>query len=228
MDQERIENILKYRFNDSSWLRKALTHPSHDRRKSTNLAYERLEYLGDAVLELAVSRELFIMFPQSDEGELTKFRARVVSRAHLAQKSREYGFGNELELSDHLVKTGGRETESILANTFETLIGAVMMDGDYASARRTALHLLGDSLRRLAESPQDTNSKGELQIALQAINGEAPVYETMPENPAQTHPFVSTVLWKGIPLGTGKGTSKRRAEVAAAADALARRIWLNP
>lgn len=228
MDQERIENILRYRFNDPSWLRKALTHPSHDRRKSTNLAYERLEYLGDAVLELVVSRELFIMFPQVDEGELTKFRARVVSRAHLAQKSREYGFGEELELSDHLAKTGGRETESILANTFETLIGAVMMDSDYASARRTSLHLLGDSLRSLAESPQDTNSKGELQIVLQAINGEAPVYETLPENPEQTHPFISTVMWRGMSLGSGKGSSKRRAEAAAAADALARKLWSNP
>lgn len=228
MNQERVENILRYRFNDPSWLRKALTHPSHDRRKSTNLAYERLEYLGDAVLELVVSRELFIMFPQADEGELTKFRARVVSRAHLAQKSREYGFGEELELSDHLAKTGGRETESILANTFESVIGAVLMDsGDYATARRTSLRLLGDSLRILAESPQDTNSKGELQIALQAINGEAPVYETQPENPEQTHPFVSTVLWRGIPLGTGKGNSKRKAEAAAAADALARKIWMN-
>ncbi len=224
MDFDRIEGILNYRFIDRLWLRKALTHPSSDQKKSTNLAYERLEYLGDAVLELAISRELFIMFPEADEGCLTQFRARVVSRSHLAEKAREYGFGAELALSPHEEKNGGREKESILANTFEALIGAVMMDGDYAAARRASLHLLGGDLGRLAESP-DTNSKGALQIALQAINGKSPFYETRPASPEDGPLFFSEVFWEGRKLGEGRGASRRKAEAAAAAAALAAQSW---
>lgn len=225
MNLQRIEQILHYSFQDVTWLRRALTHPSYDQKRSTNIAYERLEYLGDAVLELVVSRELFILFPKADEGRLTQFRSRVVSRAHLAEKSREYAFGEELALSEHEEKNGGRLKESILANTFESIIGAVMMDGDYAAARRVALRLLNDSIHRLAEAPQDTNSKGELQIALQALNGEAPAYETRPVAPDVDFPFVSTVFWQGRKLGEGSGPTKRKAEAAAAAQALATRPW---
>lgn len=225
MNLQRIEQILHYTFKDSTWLRCALIHPSYDQKRSTNIAYERLEYLGDAVLELVVSRELFILFPKADEGRLTQFRSRVVSRAHLAEKSREYGFGEELALSAHEETNGGRQKESILANTFETIIGAVMMDGDYAAARRVAVHLLNESIRQLAASPQDTNSKGELQIALQAINGEGPVYETRPIAPELEFPFVSSVYWKGRKLAEGNGPTKRKAEADAAARALADRTW---
>lgn len=225
MNLLRIEQILHYSFKDVTWLRRALTHPSCDQKRSTNIAYERLEYLGDAVLELVVSRELFTLFPKADEGRLTQFRSRVVSRAHLAEKSREFGFGEELALSEHEEKNGGRQKESILANTFESIIGAVMMDGDYAVARRTALRLLNESILQLAESPRDTNSKGELQIALQAINGEGPVYETRPVAPDVEFPFVSAVFWQGNKLAEGKGPTKRKAEADAAAHALATRPW---
>lgn len=225
MNLLRIEQILHYSFKDVTWLRRALTHPSCDQKRSTNIAYERLEYLGDAVLELVVSRELFTLFPKADEGRLTQFRSRVVSRAHLAEKSREFGFGEELALSEHEEKNGGRQKESILANTFESIIGAVMMDGDYAVARRTALRLLNESILQLAESPRDTNSKGELQIALQAINGEGPVYETRPVAPDVEFPFVSAVFWQGNKLAEGNGPTKRKAEADAAAHALATRPW---
>lgn len=225
MNLSRLEEILRYEFRDRTWLQRALTHPSCDQRRATNLAYERLEYLGDAVLELVVSRELFILFPKADEGQLTQFRSRVVSRAHLASKSREFGFGKELAISAHEEKNGGRDKESILANTFETIIGAVMMDGDYPAARRVALRLLNESIRQIGESPRDTNSKGELQIVLQAVNGEAPVYKTRPVTPDVEFPFVSSVFWQERHLADGNGPTKRKAEADAAARALASRAW---
>ena len=82
MQTEIVEETLGYKFTDITWLKQALTHPSSDQKKSTNLNYERLEYLGDAVLELVVSRELFSLFPKVDEGELTKLRSGIVSRKH--------------------------------------------------------------------------------------------------------------------------------------------------
>lgn len=225
MDREAVEKSLGYHFTDEAWLRQALTHPSVDQKRSTNLAYERLEYLGDAVLELVVSRELFMLFPKADEGELTKLRAGIVSRQHLAELCRQLGWGEELDMSPQLEKTGGRRTQSVLANTFESVIGAVMMDSNYQAARKVSLALLSDSLAR-ARDFLAVNYKGELLELLQAIDNVAPTYETQPvseESPAG--PFVSRALWHGDELGCAQAPSKHKAEMAAAQDALRRRLW---
>ncbi len=226
MQKEPIEASLGYTFTDDSWLRQALTHPSSDQKKSTNLAYERLEYLGDAVLELVVSRELITRFPRADEGKLTQLRAAIVSRRHLAELCRELGWGQLLTMSPQLEKSGGRETLSILANTFESVIGAVMMDSNYNAARKVSLHLLAASLEQ-AESLTSTNYKGKLLELLQAIDGQAPTYTVESISGEDNGPFLARACWNGRELGAAEGRSKHKAEMAAAADALERRLWLQ-
>ncbi len=226
MQKEPIEATLGYTFTDENWLRQALTHPSSDQKKSTNLAYERLEYLGDAVLELVVSRELFMRFPKADEGKLTQLRAAIVSRQHLAGLCRELGWGQQLIMSPQLEKSGGRETLSILANTFESVIGAVMMDSNYNAARKVSLHLLAGSLDR-AEALTSVNFKGKLLELLQAVNGQAPTYTVESLSGEDNGPFLARAWWNGQEMGSAEGRSKHKAEMAAAANALERQLWKN-
>ncbi len=225
MQKEPIEASLGYSFTDDSWLCQALTHPSTDQKKSTNLAYERLEYLGDAVLELVVSRELFTRFPKADEGKLTQMRAAIVSRQHLAELCRKLGWGQQLTMSPQLEKSGGRETLSILANTFESVIGAVMMDSNYNAARKVSLHLLGDSLEQVEGFTQKVNTKGKLLELLQAVNGQAPTYTVESLSGEENGPFRAKAWWNGVELGCAEGRSKHKAEIAAAANALERELW---
>ena len=224
MQKETIEASLGYTFTDESWLQQALTHPSADQKKSTNLAYERLEYLGDAVLELVVSRELFTRFPKASEGQLTQLRSGIVSRQHLAGLCRALGWGQQLTMSPQLEKSGGRETQSILANTFESVIGAVMMDSNYNAARKVALHLLADSLDKV-ENYSAVNSKGKLLELLQAIDGQAPTYTVESLSGEENGPFVAHAWWNGTGIGSAEGRSKHKAEMAAAARALELQLW---
>ncbi len=225
MQKELIEASLGYTFTDDSWLQQALTHPSSDQRKSTNLAYERLEYLGDAVLELVVSRELFSRFPKADEGKLTQLRSAIVSRQHLAGLCRELGWGQQLIMSPQLEKSGGRETLSILANTFESVIGAVMMDSNYNAARKVSLRLLAESLERVETVTAAVNSKGKLLELLQAIDGQAPTYTVESLSGEENGPFRARAWWNGMEMGVAEGRSKHKAEVAAAANALELERW---
>lgn len=224
MQKELIESKLDYTFKSDEWLRRALTHPSCD--KAANLAYERLEFLGDAVLELVVSTELFHLHAEADEGVLTKMRAGIVSRRHLAQLAAQLGWGEQLTMSSQLEKTGGRSTHSILANTFESIIGAVMMDSGYEAARRVSLHLLADSLRDAPKLLSD-NPKGELQEKLQALGAAGPTYRVQQEE-GMPPSFVATALWKEQAIGHGRASSKHKAEIAAAADALQRQLFHTP
>ena len=225
MNTDIIEESLGYKFTDIAWLKQALTHPSSDQKRSTNLAYERLENLGDAVLELVVSRELFSLFPKVDEGELTKLRSGIVSRKHLADLCKELGWCEQLVMSPQLIKAGGRESVSTMANTFESVIGAVMMDSNYNAARKVAMRLLEHSLQHASEF-KDENYKGSLLEVLQAVDGTGPIYDVKPVDEAQpAGPFVARVLWHDREIGCATGQSKHRAQVAAAQKALEMKLW---
>lgn len=225
MDRDAVENSLGYVFADEVWLQQALTHPSSDQKRSTNLNYERLEYLGDAVLELVVSRELFTRYPKADEGQLTKMRSAIVSRAHLATLCEKLGWGEQLIMSPQLEKTGGRKALSILANTFESVIGAVMMDSQYNAARKVSLKLLDESLNN-AHNLITINHKGELLEKLQAINGQGPKYQVeLVDESKPAGPFRARVMWNGMELGCAEGQSKHKAEMAAAGIALEKKIF---
>lgn len=224
--REAMEKSLGYVFNDVTWLEQALTHSSFDQKASTRLAYERLEYLGDAVLELVVSREMFTLYPKADEGLLTKMRSAVVSRQHLSEICAKLGWCKYLAMGVPFEKNGGRTQFSVMANTFESVIGAVMMDSHYNAARKVALSLLHESIAK-AEGMIDVNTKGMLLETLQAINNEGPKYDVHPvsSDKADVGPFFARVLWNGMELGSAEGASKHKAQMAAAKAALAARLW---
>ena len=222
-----LEKRISYKFRNSLLLAEALTHPS--------LAYEtqkphfdnqRLEFLGDAVLQLVLTDELFEMFPKFAEGRLTKLRSRLVSRDALQGYAREYKLGEYLMIGKGEEASGGRERPSILADAFEALVGAIYLDGGIDSARAFILMACKRQVEVVAEEPTEKNPKGELQEILQAICNESPAYRILSqEGPDHCKNFEAAVLWQNTVLGEGKGSSKKEAEARAAKDALKKRVW---
>lgn len=227
MPYRELEEKLGYCFSDKELLKQALTHPSANPRSPHRIIYERLEFLGDAVLELVVSDRLYSLIPDQAEGVLTKLRARIVSREHLSTVALELNLDKYLILGKGEENSGGRTRFSILANTFETVFGAIYLDSDYTTARSIMLTTLSSSIANAAADLKENNPKGELQTILQDIFPEAPAYITVEHDGANAEQrFYSSVTWKGMALGSGYGSSKRRAEVAAAAEAISNKRWL--
>lgn len=179
---------------------------------------ERLEYLGDAVLELVVGDYLFRRFPGYDEGQLTQLRAALVNTTSLARLAERLGLGDTLLLGKGAAKTGARKLPSLLANAFEALIGATFLDQGFRAASRIFLQNIGD----LAEW-SDENFKGRLQEASQERTGDTPHYRvTAVGGPGHARQYSADVLLAGSVAGSGRGGTKQAAEQAAARDALAR------
>jgi ribonuclease-3 len=224
---ESLESRLGYKFRNSLLLAEAMTHPS--------LAYEsqrqhfdnqRLEFLGDAVLQLILTEDLFRMFPDFPEGKLTKLRSRLVSRRALARFALTIDLGSYVLLGKGEEATGGRRRVSTLADAFEALIGGVYQDCGYAGTQSLVLRLFQQEIEALAGSPEERNPKGELQESLQAIHPQAPSYRVLTESgPDHRKVFQAEVSWRSLILATGKGKSKKEAEARAASEALRARVW---
>jgi len=225
---ESIEQRIHYKFANSLLLAEALTHPS--------LAYEsnrphfdnqRLEFLGDAVLQLILTERLFTMFPGFGEGRLTKLRSRVVSRDALCRFAMEISLGEYLLLGKGEAASGGRQRASNLADAFEALIGAVYLDAGYDRAQQIVLSLCDTALQAIAGEPEEVNPKGQLQETLQAISPNSPSYRIVAQDgPDHLKTFTACVDWEGRELGYGTGGSKKEAEIEAALNALADRRWM--
>jgi len=221
-DLSALQQRLGYHFRDESLLRLALTHPSvaheHNQPAPHN---QRLEFLGDAVLGLVLSRELYEKFPAADEGVLTKSRAKLVNASSLAAHGRTLGLGAHLILSRGEENTGGRERASALADAFEALLGAVFLDGGLDAAREFILREFAADFATLDESAGIENPKGELQELLQSRSANAPQYQTISaEGPDHDRDFECAVLHDGAELARGRGKSKKAAESDAALAAL--------
>ncbi len=222
-----LESRIQYKFRNSLLLAEALTHPSLAyESQQQNFDNQRLEFLGDAVLQLIVTEELFRRFVGSSEGHLTKLRSRVVSRRALAKLAMVIRLGDYILLGKGEESTGGRRRLSTLADAFEALIGAVFLDSGVEKARDLVLRLLEEELGGMVDSPEEMNPKGELQERLQAIHPQAPVYRIIGESgPDHRRVFQAEVSWCEKVLATGKGKSKKDAEARAAAEALRARLW---
>jgi len=205
-------------------LRLALTHPSISHEMGSSQDHnQRLEYLGDAVLQLALSRELYDRYPHHDEGPLTKIRAQLVNQVSLAEQGRALGLGEHLILSRGEQLNGGRERPSILADAYEAVLGALFLDGGYEIARVLILERFRDALADIETAATTDNPKGALQEILQAISNEAPQYQVLSATgPDHDRSFECAVYHKGGEIGRGAGKSKKLAESQAAAAALAR------
>jgi ribonuclease III len=222
-----LEERIGYKFRNSLLLAEALTHPSlgHEAQRY-HFDYQRLEFLGDAVLQLAVTEYLFRHFRGEAEGQLTKLRSRLVSREALRMYAATLDLGRYLLMGRGEETSGGRERTSTLADAFEALIGAIYLDSGLDAAKNFILTQTRADLEQLAEQPVDVNPKGHLQELLQSISPSSPVYELISQSgPEHEKTFVSQVVWEGMVLGQGSGRSKKQAETAAALEAMQLKRW---
>ena len=222
-----LEERVGYKFRNPLLLAEALTHPSlgHETQQR-HFDNQRLEFLGDAILQLVITEYLFGHFKDQPEGQLTKLRSRLVSRDALKAHAAVIDLGQFLLMGRGEEASGGRARTSTLADAFEALIGAIFLDGGLEETRRFILTQAKADLAQLAEEPVDINPKGNLQELLQSISPKSPVYEVLSQSgPEHDKRFVVQAVWEGIVLGKGRGRSKKQAETAAAEEAMQFKRW---
>ena len=222
-----LEQRIGYEFRNGLLLEEALTHPSvaHETQRK-HFDNQRLEFLGDAVLQLVMTEQLYGHFQDKPEGDLTKLRSRLVSRETLKTYAAAIDLGRHLMMGRGEEASGGRQRASTLADAFEALIGAIYLDSDLATARKFILAQARSELDQVEEQPTDINPKGDLQELLQAISPTSPAYETISESgPEHNKTFVVRAMWDGKELAQGTGHSKKQAETAAAEQALKLKRW---
>ena len=220
-----LESVLGFSFKDPSLLRLALVHRSYCNENGLDPAesYERLEFLGDAVLELAVSTELYRRFPGADEGRLTKTRSSLVRRETLAQIARRMDLGSYLLVGKGFETSNGRQRDSVLAAAFEALVAAVYIDQGNEFTRQFILRSLDFELAQAEqEGGPPENPKSVLQEMVQGRGLDPPKYNLVSsEGPDHGPVFTVDVMVDGQVVGTGTGGKKSEAEGAAAQAALA-------
>ncbi len=221
---EPVEELLGVTFRDRRLLREALTHRSfaHEASLRGEETNERLEFLGDAVLDLVISDHLYRNYHGLDEGELTRIRSTLVNMNSLAEIARDIGLGEHIMLSRDEKADGGAEKSSIIADALEALIGAAYLDRGLPVARRLVLALFQDRIEQAVEGKLDFDYKSRLQELSVKRNGKLPRYRLREEGPDHRKTFYATVYIADRKLGSGKGSSKKEAEQNAAREALRR------
>ncbi len=214
-----LEGRVGYTFTDPALLKLALTHRSVSSDDPARKDNERLEFLGDAVLQLIVTDLLYDSYPQLAEGQMAKVRAAVVSRGTLAEVARHIDMGAHIELAASEAATGGREKDSILADAVEAVIGAIYLDGGFEPTRRVVLELWENKVAERARQPGVKDYKTRLQ-ELTARDGIRPVYRVDGSGPDHDRWFSAVVSVNGTDYGSGEGRSKKEAEQDAAREAL--------
>ena len=222
-----LEERMGYKFRNALLLAEALTHPSISlERKDYPFDNQRLEFLGDAVIQVVVTEHLFQMFKDASEGRMTKLRTRIVSRTALRERALALGLGSFLMMGRGEESSGGRERASNIADAFEAVVGAIYLDGGFEASRIFLLRQMEEVSADLASQPEEINPKGILQEKLQSITPNAPEYELLSQTgPEHSKRFVCRVMWNGPELGRGEGLSTKEAQVAAAVSALEQRPW---
>jgi ribonuclease III len=219
-DFAQLESILSYSFQRKELLGLALTHRSFHLRPGEE-QNEKLEFLGDSVLGLAMSDLLMRRFPEASEGDLSKLRASLVNARVLATKAAALSLGQWLRLGGGEERSGGREKSSILASAYEAVLGAVYLDGGFAPAYELVSRHFADELEEKSRAVL-FDCKTRLQEIAQKIFKEIPVYTVVEaRGPDHQRLFISQVAIAGKPYGCGEGSSKKSADQAAAFHTLA-------
>jgi ribonuclease-3 len=218
----QLQARVGYTFRDPGLLARAVTHASFSADHPGEESNQRLEFLGDSVLQLTLTESLFSLFPGEREGVLSTKRAALANGAFLAQLAREISLDASLRLSASDDLLGTRHRTSALEDAFEALIGAVYLDSDFATARSIVLGIYRSLPERLAAVEGGGNPKGRLQEIVQPVHGnEAIRYEVLRTDGADhAREYEVAVFLKDRQLGTGRGSSKKLAEEAAAREAL--------
>lgn len=206
----------------------ALTHRSYCAETDASEPNERLEFLGDAVLGLAVTEHIYRVYDDLAEGQLAKLRASVVNTATLAEVARGIGVGSQMLLGRGEDQSGGRDKESILADALEAIFGAVFVDAGWARATDVVLELMLDDITVGAERPGRQDYKTRLQELAAERSLAPPNYQITSTGPDHDRVFEALVVMEGIERGAGEGTSKKRAEQAAAESAWRALTALTP
>lgn len=208
-----LQKNINYTFKNDALLLCALTHRSKHKLKNN----ERLEFLGDSVLSLVISTEIFHRYPDLREGELSRLRAALVKGETIAKIAIELGIGDCLQLGAGELKSGGQQRESILAGAFEALIGAVYADSDFETVRERVLAWYVDLFDHIADLTDVKDAKTSLQEWMQARKMPLPTYEWSVTGEAHLQEFTVTCQVTGLPHKTvGVSTSRRKAEQLAA------------
>jgi ribonuclease III len=217
-----LQQKIGIHFRDPGLLLEAVTHSSfaNESPAVSPRDNERLEYLGDAVLQLITAEYLYKHHPGATEGELTQTRSAMVNTNTLAQLAEQLDLGGYLYLGKGIAKGGGRNLKSLLANAFEAVLGAIFLDAGYDAA----YHYYLDRYRALPSPVRDENFKGRLQQVAQERFGATPVYDSEGARVGNHREYTSVVFAGAEPLGTGHGASKQEAEQDAAKAALEKLI----
>lgn len=219
-----IADRLAVDVNDPAKLVESLTHRSYAFEQGVRPHNERMEFLGDAVLGLIVTDQIFHHEPDSTEGRLAKLRSVVVSESSLAGVARGLGLGAHVRLGRGEDASGGRDKDSILADTLEAVIGAIYLDQGLVVVERLVRSWFAEPIADLAARPEAVDAKTALQELLAGAGRPLPVYEISEAGPDHAKRFAAVVRVEQTPLGQGEGRTKKEAEQGAAAEAVQ---WLR-
>lgn len=226
---KKLQEVLGVRFADVGYLLSAMTHRSYlnENRDAKQSHNERLEFLGDAVLELVVTDFLFATYPDKQEGELTAIRAALVNTNTLSQTATALGINEYLLLSKGESKDIGRARQYILANTFEAIVGAIYLDQGYTAARDFIAHQLFARTTDIIDKRLWQDPKSRFQERAQDMTGITPSYQTLKEQgPDHDRTFTVGVFLGDQCIAQGEGRAKQEAEQQAAENALVEKGWV--
>jgi ribonuclease III len=216
-----LSRLVGHRFRDPDLLVRSLTHRSFEADGTRKTANERLEFLGDAVLDLVVTEALYRRRPEWSEGDLTQARSTIVNRDTLAERAKANGLGKHIFLGASEERSGGRKRDSILADAFEAVIGAIYLDGGIKPASKFVLIQLASHIDRALADVPSQNFKSRLLEYVQARSGRSPKYELVnEEGPDHRKVFTMAVRVEGKIVGEGQGPNKKKAEQEAAREAI--------
>ena len=219
---DTLAERIGHRFDDPGLVARAVAHRSWCAEHGDRPSNERLEFLGDAVLGMAITGHIYAAYPELQEGSLAKLRAALVNATTLAELAEGLDLGAALLLGKGEDASGGREKPSILADALEALIGAVYVDAGIDAATGVVLGLVGDRLKEAAIGPEGHDAKTRLQEWSARELGAPPVYEVADDGPDHAKVFAASVVLDGERWGRGRGRSKKQAEQQAARAAWAR------
>ena len=228
MNFNEFEEKIEYHFKDQRLLEQAFTHRSYinENRSQGREHNERLEFLGDAVLELVVTEYLFAKYPDKPEGNLTSYRAALVNTTSISQSATKLGVNEFLLLSRGEAKDTGRARQIILANAFEAVIGAIYLDQGYESAKKFIAEQLFHKTDEVVEKGLWQDAKSRFQEIAQEKNAVTPSYDVISQaGPDHDKRFVVGVYLGEEQVATGEGRSKQEAEQVAAQRALESKSW---
>ena len=220
---DAIGRAIGYRFVEASRAEEALTHASYAAEHAGATSYERLEFLGDAVVQLITTQMIYEALPDEPEGSMTKVRASVVDEATLASIARGWDLGGIIRLGIGEERSGGRDRDSILSDVCEALIAAVFLDGGFAAADRLVRSTWGSVLAQRIAQPDVSDARSRLQELL-ANSGRVVAFRYERSGPDHAAVYMAVAVVDDMVVGKGFGGSKKGAAIAAATNALERGV----